>query len=102
MKGKSMESPWRTVQLFLSSQGAGIFEVEVDTETKSMRCTCPVWQKLYSCKHTLFGGTKMKMNRGHYSISVPNEVPESVAEEANEDPKKFRDFVVKYAKVEVI
>ena len=102
MKGKSMESPWRTVQLFLSSQGAGIFEVEVDTETKSMRCTCPVWQKLYSCKHTLFVGTKMKMNRGHYSISVPNEVPESVAEEANEDPKKFRDFVVTYAKVEVI
>ena len=102
MKGKNMESPWRTVQLFLSSQGAGIFEVEVDTETKSMRCTCPVWQKLYSCKHTLFVGTKMKMNRGHYSILVPDEVPESVAEEANEDPKKFRDFVVKYAKVEVI
>jgi len=102
MKGKSMESRWRTVQLFLSSQGAGIFEVEVDTETKNMRCSCPVWQKLYSCKHTLFVGTKMKMNRGHYSILVPDEVPESVAEEANEDPKKFRDFVVKYAKVEVL
>ena len=44
----------------------------------------------------------MKLNQGHYSISVPNEVPESVAVEANEDPKKFRDFVVRYAKVEVL
>jgi hypothetical protein len=102
MKGKSMESPWRTVQLFLSSQGAGIFEVEVDTDTKSTRCSCPVWKKLFSCKHTIFVNTKMKLNQGHYSISVPNEVPESVAAEANEDPKKFRDFVVRYAKVEVL
>lgn len=97
-----METSWRTVQLFISSQGAGIFEVEVDTETKKTRCSCPVWTKLYSCKHTHFVDTRMKLNRGHYSILVPNEIPESVAIEANDDPKKFRDFVVKYAKVEVL
>lgn len=102
MKEMSMETPWRTVQLFISSQGAGIFEVEVDTETKSTRCTCPVWVKSRSCKHTSFVDMRMKMNRGHYSIMVPNEIPEEVAIEASDDPKKFRDFVVKYAKVEVL
>jgi hypothetical protein len=102
MKGMSMESPWRTVQLFISAQAAGIFEVEVDTETKKIRCNCPVWRKSASCKHSKFVNNKMRFNNGHYSILVPNEVSEELAEEANDDPQKFRDFVVKYAKVEVI
>lgn len=102
MKGMSVESSWRTVQLFISAQAAGIFEVEVDTDTKKTRCNCPVWKKVFACKHTIFVDTRMRMNQGHYSILVPNEISEDVALEANDDPKKFRDFVVKYAKVEVI
>jgi hypothetical protein len=42
------------------------------------------------------------MNRGHYSILVPNEVSEELAVDASDDAAKFRDFIVKYAKVEVI
>jgi hypothetical protein len=33
---------------------------------------------------------------------VPNEVPEEMAVEASEDAEKFREFVVKYAKIEVL
>jgi hypothetical protein len=44
----------------------------------------------------------MKVNQGHYSILVPNEIPEDLALNASDDPKKFRDFVVRYAKVEVL
>ena len=102
MKGMSMKSSWRTVQLFISSQGAGVFEVEVDTETKDVRCTCPVFAKNTSCKHTSFVNNKMRFNNGHYSILVPTEVSEELAVDASEDAEKFRDFVVKYAKVEVI
>jgi len=102
MKGMSMESPWRTVQLFISSQAAGVFEVEVDTGTKRVRCTCPVWKKTLKCKHVNFVNKKMKLNNGHYSILVPSEVPEELASQANIDPKTFRDFVVRYAKVEVL
>lgn len=102
MKGMSMESPWRTVQLFISSQAAGIFEVEVDTDSKKTRCSCPVWKKAADCKHTRFVDSKMKINQGHYSILVPNEIPEDLALNASDDPKKFRDFVVRYAKVEVL
>ena len=101
MKGQSMSSEWRTVQQFISSQGAGIFEVEVDTVTKETRCNCPVWDKRGSCKHTVFVNSKIKYT-GHYSIMVPNEVPEELALEANGDADKFREFVVKYAKIEVL
>jgi hypothetical protein len=97
-----MESPWRTVQVFLSAQNAGVFEVEVDTETKETRCSCPVFIKRDSCKHTTFVNMRMKLNKGHYSILVPNEVPEDMAIEANDDPEKFREFVLKYAKIEVL
>jgi len=87
MKGMSMESPWRTVQLFISSQAAGVFEVEVDTGTKRVRCSCPVWKKSLKCKHVSFVNNKMRMNNGHYSILVPEEIPEELAAQANSDPK---------------
>ena len=32
-----MESPWRTIQLFISAQAAGVFEVEVDEVGPSLR-----------------------------------------------------------------
>lgn len=102
MKGMQMHSPWRTVQVFLSSAAAGVFEVEVDLDSRDMRCTCPVWKKSNACKHTRFVKDRMTYNKGHYSIMVPNEVPEEFAVEANEDPKKFREFVLKYAKIEVL
>lgn len=96
-----MSSPWRTIQQFISEQAVGIFEVEVNTETKETRCTCPIWKKKESCKHTQFVNFRIR-NTGHYSILVPNDVPEEMAFEANENPEKFRDFVVKYAKIEVL
>jgi hypothetical protein len=102
MKGMSVKSSWRTVQLFISAQAAGVFEVEVDTDTKSTRCNCPVWRKTSVCKHANFVKDKMRMNRGHYSILVSNEVPEELAVDASEDAAKFREFIVRYAKVEVI
>jgi hypothetical protein len=102
MKGMSMDTPWRTVQMFLSAQGAGVFEVEIDTDTKETRCNCPVYSKRGSCKHILFVNLKMKLNDGHYSITIPGEVPEELALVASEDPKKFREFILKYATVEVI
>lgn len=96
-----MSSPWRTVQQFISEQAMGIFEVEVNTETKEARCNCPVWAKKGSCKHTQFVNFRIR-HTGHYSIMIPHEVPEEMAFAANEDAQSFREFVVKYAKIEVL
>ena len=101
MKGPNVSSDWMTVQQFISAQGAGIFEVELDTVTKETRCNCPVWDKKGTCKHVAFVSVRIK-TRGHYSISVPTSVPEEWAVEASDDPKKFREFVVNYATIEVL
>lgn len=102
MKGHHVQTPWRTVQLFLSASAAGVFEVEVDTETKDLRCNCPKWKKFAKCKHTKFVIDRMNMNDGHYSILIPNEISEELALEVQDSPEKFREFVVKYAKIEVL
>lgn len=96
-----MSSQWRTVQQFISAQGVGVFEVELDTATKETRCNCPVWKKRNTCKHVSFVNNKIQ-TKGHYSITVPIEIPEELAIEANESPETFREFVVHYAKVEVL
>ena len=101
MKGSYMSSSWRTVQQFISEQAIGVFDVDVNTETKETRCNCPVWSKRGSCKHVQFANFRIR-HTGHYSILVPNEIPEEMALEANEDHDKFREFVVKYAKIEVL
>jgi hypothetical protein len=101
MKGPNVSSDWMTVQQFISAQGAGVFEVELETETKETRCNCPVWDKKRTCKHVSFVESKMK-HRGHYSISVPTSVPEEWALEASQDPDKFREFVINYATIEVL
>ena len=102
MKGMKMESTWRTIQVFISSQAAGIFEVEVNTDTKNIRCSCPVYIKSTTCKHTNFIKQKMRFNNGHYSVQIPTDISENLVIEASETPKAFRDFVLKYAKIEVL
>lgn len=101
MKGQQMHTPWRTVQQFISDQAVGIFEVEVNTDTTDVRCNCPVYSKRGSCKHCMFVNMRIK-HSGHYSILIPNEVPEEMAIEANESPEKFREFIVKYGRIEVL
>lgn len=102
MKGGSVQTSWRTIQLFISAQAAGIFEVEVDTDTKKLRCNCPKWKKTFNCKHVRFVNDRMELNSGHYSILIPEEIPEELALDASDTAEKFREFVVKYAKIEVL
>ena len=102
MKGRFMENTWRTAQVFLSAQTAGVFEVEVDTKSKKLRCNCPVWLKKFTCKHVAFVERRTWLGNGNYSIMVPNDVSEEVAAEATESAEKFRNFVLKHAKIEVL
>jgi hypothetical protein len=99
VKGFQVDKEWMTVQQFISVHG--VFEVELDTENKRTRCNCPVWIKKASCKHSSFVDQKIR-SQGHYSISVPVNVPEEWAMEASQDPDKFREFVVNYATIEVL
>ena len=101
MKEAAMDIQWRTIQLFLEEYG--IVEVELDQENNQrVRCTCPPFSKVARCKHTKYVKDSMEKNDGHYAIKIKADVDEKEAFKAMSNGESFRDFVVKYAKVEVI
>lgn len=100
MKGSHNLDAWRTVQVFLSP--TGVYEVQLRPEDKNPQCSCPSYKIRGNCKHTLFVTARMAENDGNYAILVPDDVPEDVADKASESPEAFRDFVLKYARVEVL
>ncbi|CAB4128698.1 hypothetical protein UFOVP111_62 [uncultured Caudovirales phage] len=96
-----MDIQWRTIQLFLEEYG--VVEVELDQDNnQKVRCTCPSFSKAARCKHTRYVKDSMDKNEGHYAIQIKADVDEDDAVQAMKNANSFRDFVVKYAKVEVI
>lgn len=101
MKEVEMEIDWRTVQLFLDENG--VAEVEVDVENnKKVRCTCKTFSSSARCKHVKYVRNLMEQNDGHYSVQIDVNVPDEEAIKAMSTREGFREFVLKYAKVEVI
>lgn len=96
-----MEIDWRTVQLFLDENG--VYEVEVDADNnKRVRCNCSTFKLSARCKHAKFVKTNMEAGQGNYSIQIPVEVSDEEAFKAMSSSDSFRDFIIKYGKVEVI
>lgn len=96
-----MKSSWRTVQMFVEE--SGVFEVEVDSESKNkVRCTCGPFKNSSRCKHSKFVKAAMDDNNGHYTIQVPVEIDDIEAMVAMESAEAFREFIIKYAKVETL
>jgi hypothetical protein len=96
-----MTNDWRTVQLFLDVDG--VAEVEVDSKNpKLTRCTCPSHNSVRGCAHTKYVKKNMQENDGHYTVSIPVEVDDEDAIAATSSAEAFRNFIIKYGKVEVI
>lgn len=101
MKGLEMDIKWRTVQFFMSLEG--IAEVEVDADNpQKVRCSCSNFGNSGRCKHSKFIKKQMDENDGHYNIQIPANVSDEEAIAAMGDTAAFRNFIMKYAKVEVI
>jgi hypothetical protein len=96
----SQVSNWRTVQVFISPNG--VFEAELRPDDKNPRCNCPAYVLRNDCKHADFIKKKMEENDGHYAILVPEEVPEELADAAQASAESFREFIINYARVEVL
>jgi hypothetical protein len=101
VKEAKMDITWRTVQLFLEDYGVAEVEVDQDNANK-VRCTCPTFQKTAKCKHAKHIKQQMSQNDGHYSIYIPVNVDEHEAFQAMKSPELFREFVIKYGKVQVL
>jgi hypothetical protein len=101
MRGTDMDIDWRTVQLFLGDDG--VCEVEVDSENSTkVRCSCKAFSKSARCKHSKFVRAKLLDNDGHYAIQIPVDISDEEAFIAMSSNESFREFILKYGKVEVI
>jgi hypothetical protein len=101
MIGLGMAIDWRTIQVFLSSDG--VCEVEADPEDYTrMRCTCSAFKRSRPCKHTKFIKQKIKESGGSYSIVIPADLEDEAMEHALKTSKNFRSLIIHHAKVEVL
>jgi hypothetical protein len=101
MKELGLISDWRTLQLFLDE--AGVAEVEVDSNNVSqVRCTCSAFSVRKKCAHSKYVKQAMQENEGHYQVLIPEDVDLDNEDIATMDSQQFREFIIKYGKVEVI
>jgi hypothetical protein len=92
---------WRTVQLFLSDDG--VHEVQLDLEdNRNQRCTCKKFQSFKNCRHVKWVEEAILEAGGHFSVEISTEIDDDEAVDAFDTPEKFRNFIIRYGRVEVI
>ena len=91
----TLTTVWRTVQFFVTS--SGVFEVETDG-AGGYRCSCA----RTNCKHMRHCLRVAEENGGTYPVRVSHRATDKEIERAAKSPRRFRDLVLKYARVEVM
>jgi hypothetical protein len=93
----------RLLQVFLSpaeTPNQGIFEVSNDA-TGHLFCTCPGHAARRSCKHTRFVQSRLDANDGNYPFEISTRITDEEAVKANDSDEAFREFIIKFGKIEV-
>jgi hypothetical protein len=93
----------RLVQIFLGGSGTpgpGIYEVSITTD-KTFICTCPGYAGRSSCKHTKFVSARITQNKGTYPLEISTRVTPEDAERAQASADSFREFIIRFGKIEV-
>ena len=93
----------RLIQVFLSKNQTpypGIFEVSISDED-SLFCTCPGFVGRNDCRHVRFVSERIKENNGTYPLEISNRAHPEDAELAKGSKEAFREFIIRYGKIEV-
>lgn len=104
MKGGAVDNGLRLVQIFLSqtkNPGPGIYEVSINNNDDTLHCTCPGYRGRASCKHVRFVQSRIEHNNGTYPLEISDRATSEDAELARTSNKAFREFVVKFGRIEV-
>ena len=93
----------RLIQVFLSptaTPGPSIYEV-TSTSTGYLTCTCSGFKGRQTCKHTRFVQARIDSNNGTYPLEISKRATEEDADKAQTSSEAFREFVIKFGKIEV-
>jgi uncharacterized ferritin-like protein (DUF455 family) len=101
MREANLMDDWRTVQVFLGEDG--VSEVAADqNDPYKLNCTCKSFTKSSKCVHTKYVRKTMQTNDGHYTVHIHAEIEPEAINLAMESSESFREFIIKYGKVEVL
>jgi hypothetical protein len=78
-----------------------VYEVS-QTDDNSLVCTCPGFRGRNSCKHVKFVRARIETNDGVYPLEITYKATLDDANKARQSNKDFRDFVLKFGKIEVV
>lgn len=93
----------KLLQVFLSpadSPAPNISEVYLE-KSGELTCTCPGFKGRATCKHVRLVRERMEDNGGAYPMEVSLRATQEEADAASSSNESFREFVVKFGKVEV-
>ena len=94
----------RLVQVFLSQSqtpGPSIFEVTANLTNENLYCTCPGYKGRSTCKHVKFVKARIDANNGSYPLEISDKATKEEADLAKASDDNFREFIIKYGKIEV-
>lgn len=104
MKDFQMTNDFRLVQVFLPQNrvaSPGIYEVSVG-DLDEFNCTCPGFFGRATCKHVKFVQARIETNHGTYPLEISSRATTDDAAQAQKSNKDFREFIIKFGKVEVL
>lgn len=96
-----MDSNWRALQIFLSPK-VGVFEVSEHMVSGELRCTCTSFTARRHCRHTRWVGRRRDANDGVFPMQVTTTAKHEDAARARQSSQEFRDFVLRYGRIEVL
>lgn len=99
-----MDANQRLIQVFITHKsnnpGPGIFEVSTDPD-RNLSCNCPGFIVKSNCKHVALVESRISANDGKYPFDFSNKVTNVDIKKAMKTEESFREFIIKYGKVEV-
>jgi hypothetical protein len=102
MKDTPVADNFKIVQIFLPQNNSPMV-YEVSSNEKNFRCTCPIFDTKKHCKHVSFVVARIDANGGkNYPLEISNKATLEDAQKAQESIQNFREFIIKFGKVEVI
>ena len=93
----------RVVQVFLDEGTWRVEEVSVDRKSQAVSCTCPTFLQSRQCKHSHMVSARMEVNGGVYPMGVSlKDISREEIEASDASDVSYRQFVLKYGKIEAV
>ena len=87
----------KTIQFFIGS--TGVEEVKITSNNKFV-CTCDGFINRKKCKHITW--IELQFEKDTFPMQIDKATPDEAIKKARESNEAFREFLLRYGKIEVV